>query len=62
VDKNMSVEGELKKRLNLATDNGYFDEDITKILDEAKQEFCEVLKDGETRLDELPLLIKKWFG
>ena len=35
---------------------------IRACLDEAKQEFYEILKDGETRLDEIPLLVKKWFG
>ena len=35
---------------------------IEEILDAAKQEFEEVLKHGETRLDELPRLIRKWFG
>ena len=35
--------------------------DLVDILDKVAKEFREVCKD-ETRLDEVPLLVKKWFG
>lgn len=35
---------------------------IIEVLDDARAELFEILKDGETRLDEIPLWAKKWFG